>query len=293
MGRVAAAILAAGALAATGVAAAPAPARAAPRLVLSNERAVPIDWFQGLTHSAARSRFFIGVVVGATRTDAALRVRVRRADVIAPDVTARFGFHHVGDPTWDRREGGRLLLPMECFTPGAPNGGNTCGLGMFGVADPATLAWRYGVLLDRRDIAKAMWAEVSPDGRLLWTSSGDDLLAYHSADVSAAAAARGVPIRPVRRLRGAVPPSGVTGGAFWRGRLLLAGQAPGGGPLQVWSVDVDGVDAGVAPPVLEAQLPVAAEPEGIDVLATPDGLLHWLLSPVVAGRTPTFGTGHS
>ena len=41
-----------------------------------------------------------------------------------------------------------------------------------GVADPDTLAWRYYVKLDKSFIDKAMWAEVSPNGQLLWTSSG-------------------------------------------------------------------------------------------------------------------------
>ena len=48
----------------------------------------------------------------------------------------------------------------------------------------ATLAFRYYVKLDPAQIAKAMWVESSPDGRLLWTSSGSDLLAYRAADVS-------------------------------------------------------------------------------------------------------------
>jgi hypothetical protein len=145
------------------------------------------------------------------------------------------------------------------------------------------------VLLDRQDIAKAMWAEVSPDGRLLWTSSGPDLLAYRTADVSAASAAAATPIRPALRLPGAVPPSGVTGAAFAGRRLLLAGQN-GLGPLQVWSVDVDGDGSRR----LELELPVAMEAEGLDVVAGGDGLLHWLLSPFApGGRPPTYGAGHS
>ena len=52
---------------------------------------------------------------------------------------------------------------MECFTSGV---GNTCGTGAFGVADPATLQFRYYVKLDPAEIPKAMWAETSPDGSL-------------------------------------------------------------------------------------------------------------------------------
>ena len=72
---------------------------------------------------------------------------------------------------------------MECYTPGV---GNTCGTGAFGVADPATLDFRYYVKLDPAEIPKAMWAETSPDGKLIWTSSGDDLLAYRTSDVAPA-----------------------------------------------------------------------------------------------------------
>ena len=54
-----------------------------------------------------------------------------------------------------------------------------------------------------------MWAEVSPDGKQIWTSSGDDLLAYNAADVSPAnAQPAGRVIKPVRRLAGAVPAHG-------------------------------------------------------------------------------------
>ena len=134
-------------------------------------------------------------------------------------------------------QGGRVLLPLECYTPGGPNGGNTCGTGSIGVADPATLAFQYYVKLDPAEIPKAMWVEASPDGELLWTSSGPDLLAYRAADVNAAnAAPGGPPIHSVRRLAGAVPPSGVTGAAFYRGRLLLAGAQ--GTTYQIWSVDL-------------------------------------------------------
>ena len=101
--------------------------------------------------------------------------------------------------------------------------------------------------------------------------------------------ARTAPLRPVRRLAGAVPPSGVTGAAFYRGRLFLAGQD--GGTLQLWSIDVTGATA----PVLELELPgVAAESEGLDVLDARGGVLHWLLSPFApGGKAPTYGTGHS
>jgi hypothetical protein len=142
------------------------------------------------------------------------------------------------------------------------------------------------VALDLLDIPKAMWAEVAPGGNLLWTSSGRDLIAY---DTAAFAPGVVVPPRPVKRLVGAVPPSGVTGAVFYRGRLLLAGQDTG--PLQIWSIDV----TGATPPRLELELPgVAAESEGLDVIDARGGILHWLLSPFApGGAKPTYGAGHS
>jgi hypothetical protein len=101
--------------------------------VVSNERAVPLQWFQGLTHArGGRERFFVGVFDGVTRTDTGLRQQLRTEDVIPPDVAAQYGFNHIGDPTFAH---GELLLPLECFVPGAPNGGNPCGRGAVGVAD--------------------------------------------------------------------------------------------------------------------------------------------------------------
>ena len=147
-------------------------------------------------------------------------------------MTAREGYNHIGDITWDEREGGRILLPLECYYPGTQPDANTCHTGSIGVADPRTLRWRYSVKLSPGEIPKAMWAEVSPDGRLLWTSAGDDLLAYRVADIRPGART----LRAVRRLRGAVPPTGITGAAFYGERLMLAGQRDI--DFEVWSVDL-------------------------------------------------------
>jgi hypothetical protein len=285
VGRRARGVVAAAALVAALAAAGPAPGADPGRWRLAQADEVPLSYFQGLTHSAAGSWFFDGITVGLFRTDRSLRQKAQNANALAPELVAQ-GFNHIGDPTWDPREGGRLLLPLECYVPGQPNGGNTCGRGAIAVADPATLAPRYAVALDPADIPKAMWAEVSPGGTELWTSSGDDLLAY---DATAIAPGSTAPLRPVRRLAGAVPPSGVTGAAFYHGRLFVAGQD--GGALQVWSVDV----TGATPPVLELELPgVAAESEGLDVLDARGGLLHWLLTPFPpGGAKPTYGPGHS
>ena len=132
------------------------------------------------------------------------------------------GYNHVGDISWDRAEGGRVLLPLECFTPGAPNGGNTCGTGSIGVADPATLAFRYYVKLDPaadregdvgRELARRHGCSGPRAAATCWPTGPSDVR-------PARAAPAGAPLRAVRRLRGAVPPSGVTGAAFRGGRLL-------------------------------------------------------------------------
>lgn len=267
--------------------AAPASARDPGRWQLTGYTSVPIAYWQGMTSAPGERMFFSGPVQGLYRTLPTFDQTGALDPAIPAAVAALEGYNHVGDISWHRGEGGRVLLPLECYVPGAPNGGNTCGTGAIGVADPATLAMRYYVKLDPAEIAKAMWVESSPDGRLLWTSSGDDLLAYRAADVSAANAAPGAaPIRAVRRLAGAVPGGdrglgGVTGAAFHQGRLYLAGAR--GRTYQIWSVDpADGRRR------LELELPeVEGEAEGLDSMARLNGRLHWLVAPLAA--KPTFG----
>ena len=78
--------------------------------------------------------------------------------------------------------------------------------------------------LDPAGIKKAMWVERSPDGSLLWSSDGDDLVAYNSSDVKPANAPPAPPISEVKRLVGATPPQGITGAVFYNGRLYTARQ---------------------------------------------------------------------
>src|SRR3954469_16903548 len=182
---------------------------------------LPLVYYQGVTHSTDSSWLFDGIYTGLWRTDRDFNQTGGNDKVIPPGVLAAEGYTPTGEIPFDRAEGGRVILPLECYYP--PQG-NTCNTGSFGVADPVTLQWRYYVKLDPAEIPKAMWAEVSPDGSLIWTSSGNDLLAYSAADVNRAnAAPLGKPIKAVRRLAGAVPPSGITGATFYGGRLFVAG----------------------------------------------------------------------
>jgi hypothetical protein len=259
----------------------PAVAQDPGRWLLTGASSVPTVYWQGLTSDPAEQNlYFVGIFEGLWRTTPLLRQTAGVPDAIPPAVTEAEGYNHIGDPTWNPNEGGRVLLPLECFTPGV---GNTCGTGSFAVADPATLAFRYYVKLDPAEIPKAMWAETSPDGSLIWTSSGDDLLAYRSSDVSEANRAPSGPLlRPVRRLVGAVPPTGVTGAVFRDGRLLLAGEA--NGTYQVWAVDPD-----TGKRRLELEMSICGESEGLDVIRTLGGELHWLIAPFDPGCSLTFG----
>jgi hypothetical protein len=263
--------------------AAPAQAADPGRWRFSGVSKIPLEYYQGMTSDPARRLWFDGVFAGLYRADAALHEQARDATEIPPDVTVREGYNHIGDIGWDRREGGRVLLPLECYYPGQPNGGNTCRTGSIGVARPGTVKWRYYVKLSPAEIPKAMWAEVSPDGRLLWTSSGPDLLAYRTADISPAGAApAAAPIHAVRRLAGAVPPTGITGAAFYGDRLLLAGQADT--RFHVWSVDL-----ATGARRLEIERTIVGESEGLDVVDALGGALHWIVTPFdAAGRPPTY-----
>ena len=183
-----------------------APAQAADpgRWAFTGTSSMPLYYYQGVTADPAGRLYFDGIDFGLYRTDAQLREQARNDDVIPPAVTATEGYNHIGDISWDAAERGRIILPLECYYPPV---GNTCGTGSFGVADPETLRWRYYVKLDPAFIAKAMWAELSPDGTTIWTSSGSDLLGYRAKDVKPSHAAPAGPrIKPSMRLRGAVPP---------------------------------------------------------------------------------------
>jgi hypothetical protein len=270
-------------LAALLLAAAPARAADPGRWRLTGFSRIPYVYYQGVATDGGGHLFFDGIFSGLFRADEMLRQQAGVADVIPPQVTAQQGYDHIGDIGWDRREGGRVLLPLECYYPANPGDANTCHTGSIGVADPHTLAWRYSVELAPAEIPKAMWVEPSPDDRLLWTSSGDDLLAYRAAEVNPAAAG-GPPIHAVRRLAGAVPPSGITGATFYRGRLFLAGQS--GDRFQVWSIDTT-----TGARRLEIERTIAGESEGLVILDALGGVLHWIVTPVdPAGNPPTYGT---
>ncbi|HVE67699.1 MAG TPA: hypothetical protein VNB64_03865 [Solirubrobacteraceae bacterium] len=274
---------------AAGALAAPAAHAADPgRWTLTGRSTVPVEYYQGVAGDGPvrPNLFFAGIHVGLYRTDSELRETGRANNVIPPQVTVAERYNHIGDIAYDAREGGRVLLPMECYYPQAAPGqsdpNNTCRTGSIAVADPRTLQWRYYVKLDPAEIPKVMWVALSPDRQLLWTGVGNDLLAYRADDIRPSNAHPAAPpIKAVRRIPNARPPSGVTGAAFRDGRLYMAGQD---NPVafQVWSMDLD-----TGARRLEIERVVIGESEGIDFFAGLGGDLHWIIAPYNTRNLPT------
>jgi hypothetical protein len=255
------------------------PARAADLWTQSGQSFTSIDYWQGITFDrSSRSFFFDGPGEGIWRTDASLNETAGRGTGIPATVTSANGWNHLGDLTFRPAQGTQpsaVLVPLECYYPGLPDP-NICGTGGVGVIDPTTLAWRYDVLFG--GIAKAMWVEASPDGALLWTSSGTDLLAYDASAVTSANAGR--TLAPVRHLVGVLPSSSVSGAAFTGGRLYLAFDR--GGSEQVQSAAVDAAGVVVAPWRLEIQRTKSFglyETEGLAAASALGGTLHWQIQP--------------
>src|SRR5215213_11743377 len=83
------------------------------RWTLAGTTTLPLVYYQGVTVDAARNLYFDGIYVGLYRTTSAFAETGRNDDVIPPEVHLREGYNHIGDIAWDRREGGRILLPLE------------------------------------------------------------------------------------------------------------------------------------------------------------------------------------
>jgi hypothetical protein len=259
------------ALAATLGASADAHAADAWKLVSSS--ATPAGYHQGIAASR-HALFFDGTRAALFRTTFGLDERARSTARIPKAYTKRYGYNHSGDLGWTQDGGGRLLLPLECYTKGAPNGGNTCGTGAIGVVSPRTLEWLGLVRLSPDEIHKAMWVEPSPNGKLVWTSAGCDLLAYPAGEIVAPSTGGApVPIHPSVVLAGAAPVAKVSGATFVGRRLFVAGR--NGDRLQVWSVDLSSRAT-----ALQVDRPIDGESEGLATYAGPGGAkLHWQVQP--------------
>jgi hypothetical protein len=244
-------------------------------------RFISEDYWQGITFDPGARTFFFNDMSGLYRTTASLDREGGVSNVIPPAVKRAERYNHLGDISFDSAAGGRLLLPLECYYSGS----NTCQTGSIAVADPASLVWQYYVKLDPAYIKKAMWVEVSPDGRWVWTSSGRNLLAYSAAEVNpvnkAPAGRKLVP----KQLTGVLPVSGVSGATFFHGRLFLALNR--GSSFQVVSYGID--TTGPAPVLVDGprpeierkrSRPFIHETEGLATASALNGELHWQIQPV-------------
>jgi Ca2+-binding RTX toxin-like protein len=97
-------------------------------------------------------------------------------------------------------------------------------------------------------------------------------------------------LKAVRRVPHAVPPSGITGAAFFEGRLFVAGSNRGHtSQFQVWSIDL-----ATGARRLEIERPIIGESEGLDVVHALGGVLHWEIQPYNPEKLPpTYGTDHA
>lgn len=272
---------------------------------------IPFTYFQGITSDPAGDLYFDGINVGLHRSSAQLAEEGSTANAIPAAVSAAppagEGYNHIGDITFNQ---GRVLLPLECYYPGTPGGGNTCKTAAFGVAGPATLGWDYYVRLDDADIQKAMWVESSADGSELYTPGGNgsggassDLLVYAAADVTLANAATPGPtpdpeISPIAAYANVLPPGQMTGAAVFGGRLYVATSVGNGAgnpdTFKVFSLDPNAGNAAavLASRRLEIERTVAGESEGLDVNGALGGVLHWQVMPVPSSaQRPTYTPG--
>ena len=210
---------------------------------------LPAGYDDGLAADAAGHLLWSGVPDGLYRSNLELRPQLRLRGAI-PGALRSDGFARRRRPGMGHDPApGRLLVPLQCAAGAASAGCPAAGIGVY----DAGLIWRYYVELDRSAITSIDWAQVSPDGSLVWTSSGRDLLFYFALNVEPAAPEA---LRPVERFAGVLPLTRVTGSAIWRGRLMLAGESEG--HLQVWSLDI--AQGRPADPRLELDRPYAGDP---------------------------------
>ena len=249
---------------------------------------LPLDYWQGVTVDPQGNLYFDGVVWGLYRTDPALRETGRRNDAIPASVRMGEGYNHIGDLSWDASEGGRLLLPLECYYPGEPRRQHM----------PDRLDRRRRPAVPAVALLREARPRRDPEGDVergvARRRAGLDLQRRRPARLPQRRTSRrrtrrppAAPIHSVRRLVDAVPPSGITGATFVGGRLFVAGQDRRAVPDLV-----DRPHTGAR--VLEAEREIVGESEGLATASVNGGTLQWLIPPFdPPGRPPTYGAGHS
>jgi hypothetical protein len=249
---------------------------------------------QGITFDqGAANSWFTGTLstanTGLDRANARLSQAAANSAVIPAN---KPGYNHAGDLTFDPKSASndatrgqsRVLLPLECYCPNrSPS--NTCGTGGIAVADRVSLKARY--YGDLAGIAKAMWAEITPDSKWILTSTGTQLLVYDAAQITTTAA--GETISPAATLNVVLPSGNVPGAAFYQNRLFLSLDL--GTSFKVVSYDM-GADfrsptGSATTEITETRSSSNNEPEGLAV-TTPvlgsyplGGALHWQMLPSI------------
>ncbi len=289
----------------------PAPALAGWKLNTTSRASIAYN--QGITFDPALGSFFFDGVSSTSnsalyRTNSRLSQTASNLAVIPTGSQANpQGYNHAGDLSFDPKNVSitdtgtpRILLPLECYYP-ERTPSNTCGSGAFGVVDPSTLTFRYYVRLWTPQIQKAMWDEITPDGRWIFTSSGTHLLAYDAAEVNKQRAdyqLQGVWGGLGGKDLGAVlPTSAVSGAAFYVAsgvpRLFLALNR--GTYFEVVSYGIGTASDGT--PVLLSNTPTSeitlaksssnSETEGLAITGLFNGsyplggVLHWQMLPSI------------
>lgn len=279
---------------------------AAPALAgwkLTSTKTATVAYNQGMTFDPSQGNFFFDGISSTSnsavyRTNSKLAQTASNLAVIPTHPQANpQGYNHAGDLSFDPLQR-RLLLPLECYYPNT-SPSNTCGSGALGVVDPTTLTFLYYVKLWTPQIQKAMWDEITPDGRWILTSSGTHLLAYNAADINKQRAdyqLQGVWGGLGGKDLGAVlPTSEVSGGAFnvvsGLPRLLLTlnrgtyfqvisfgiGTASDGSPMLLGTTPTSEITV--------TSSPSNHEPEGLATTSLFKGSyplgapLHWLMLP--------------
>ena len=203
------------------------PCRRSGPLAVTGTTTLPLVYYQGVTSIPRATCTSTASSSGSTAPIPRFTRPVAPTTSIPPDVARERGLQpHRRHQLGPRARAAASCCRSSATSPAGRTAATRACTARSASPTPRTLQWRYYVKLDPAEIPKAMWNEVSPDGTLLWTSSGDDLLAYRTADISLANAAPAhAPIHSVRRLKGAVPPTGdhrrrrsSTGGCSWPAR---------------------------------------------------------------------------
>ena len=180
-----------------------------------------VNYWQGITFAPASGAFFFdGPATGLWRTDAALRRTAGRSSGIPSSVTSAEGWNHLGDLSFDAAGGGRLLVPLECYSPSPGpehlqdrrvrrRRSRDPGMALLRQARPPRSPRRCGSR--SRPTAAGRGPRPAP------TSSPTT-----PADLRRDAGPAGAPLIASKRIAGVLRAPGVSGAAFLGDRLYLA-----------------------------------------------------------------------